>query len=98
MTSPDFHCLSALHRSACAKLGPLTALRYKQDCLWHNISWDEYRQAADELAAGLIELGIQPGDRIAILSENRWEWLAADHGILSAGAVDVPIHSPSTSA
>src|SRR5690606_29944697 len=33
-----------------------------------------------------------------ILSENRWEWLVADHGILSAGAVDVPIHAPSTAA
>ncbi len=98
MTSTDFSSLSAMHRAACAKLGPLTALRFKHDCLWHNLSWDDYRRQADQVAAGLIELGIKPGDRIAILSENRWEWLVADHAVLSTAAADVPIHAPSTSA
>src|SRR5262249_27977089 len=91
--------LSALHRDACAKLGPMTALRFKQDGLWtHNISWEDYRNRADDIAAGLIGLGVKAGDRVAILSENRWEGLVADHAILSTGAIDVPIHAPSTAA
>jgi long-chain acyl-CoA synthetase len=98
MTSIDFQCLSAMHRNACAQLGPLPALRFKQDGLWHHLTWNDYRNTADDVAAGLIGLGIESGDRIAILSENRWEWLVADHAILSTGAFDVPIHSPSTSA
>lgn len=99
MTSCDFPCLSALHRATCKKLGPLTAIRYKKNGIWTNtFSWDEYRSMADDVAAGLIGLGVKAGDRIAILSENRWEWMVADHAVLSTGAIDVPIHAPSTSA
>lgn len=98
MSTSDFLNLSAMHRDACARLGPLPAIRYKQDGIWHHFSWNDYRRQADDIAAGLIELGIKPGERVAILSENRWEWLVADHAILSAGAVDVPIHAPSTAA
>jgi long-chain acyl-CoA synthetase len=58
------------------------------------LSWDDYRRDADGAAAGLIELGVQPGDRVAILSENRYEWLVADHAILSTGAINVPLHAP----
>ena len=46
------------------------------------------------MAAGLIRLGIEKGDAVAILSENRHEWLIADIAILSIGAVDVPLHAP----
>ncbi|MEZ6047168.1 MAG: AMP-dependent synthetase/ligase [Planctomycetaceae bacterium] len=56
-------------------------------------SWDEYRQQADLVAASLIQSGVQPGDHIAILSENRFEWLVTDQAILSTGAVSVPLHS-----
>jgi long-chain acyl-CoA synthetase len=98
MNDTDFSSLSAMHRAACERLGPLTAIRYKENGLWRGFSWTDYRRRADHVAAGLVELGVQPGDRVAILSENRWEWLVADHAILSAGAVDVPIHAPSTPA
>ena len=42
----------------------------------------------------MLTLGIQPGDRVAMLSENRVEWLVADHAVLSCGAADVPLHAP----
>ena len=86
--------LSAMHRATCRRLGPKTALRYRRHGLYRNIAWNTYRRLADRAAAGLIELGVQAGDRVAILSENRWEWLIADHAILSTGAADVPLHSP----
>lgn len=94
----EFPNLTAMHRTSCEKFGPRPAIRYKKDCTWHEITWTDYRSYADYLGAGLIEIGVKPGDRVAILSENRWEWLVADHAILTAGAADVPIHSPSTAA
>lgn len=98
MTEPDFRCLSAMHRATCAKLGPASAFLHKTNGLWHRITWNDYRQMADNVAAALIEMGLKPGDRVAILSENRWEWLVTDHAILSTGALDVPIHAPSTAS
>jgi long-chain acyl-CoA synthetase len=98
LSPTDFPNLSALHRATCAALGPLPALRFKRDGVWRHLTWDDYRREADHAAAGLVELGVKPGDRVAILSENRWEWLAADHAILSTGAADVPIHAPSMAA
>lgn len=86
--------LCAMHRSQAERLGPRVALRFPEHGLYHDISWDSYRRQADQAAAGLVDLGVQPGDRIAILSENRFEWLIADHAILSAGAADVPLHAP----
>ena len=86
--------LCAMHRSQAERLGPRVALRFPEHGLYHDISWNSYRRQADQAAAGLIDLGVQPGDRIAILSENRFEWLIADHAILSAGAADVPLHAP----
>jgi len=44
------------------------------------------------IASGLLRLGIQPGDRIALLMENRPEWAAIDYAILSTGAVTVPLY------
>lgn len=86
--------LCDLHRSASMQFGDRVALRYPQHGLYHDLSWSEYRRAADDAAAGLIQLGVQCGDRVAILSENRCEWLIADHAILSSGAADVPLHAP----
>ena len=88
--------LAAFHREACRRLGANTALRFKRWGRYQDLSWNDYRRQADGAAAGLIELGINPGDRVAILSENRYEWLIADHAILSAGAVNVPLHAPLT--
>jgi long-chain acyl-CoA synthetase len=89
-----FSNLSDMHRSQCRLLGPRTSVRHKRDGLYHDVSWADYRWMADRAAAGLIELGVNPGDRVAILSENRYEWLIADQAILSTGAADVPLHAP----
>ncbi|HEX4072826.1 MAG TPA: long-chain fatty acid--CoA ligase [Planctomycetaceae bacterium] len=86
--------LCTMHRSQCGALGPRTALRYKRNGLYHEVTWSDYRWMADRAAAGLIELGVRYGDRVAILSENRYEWMVADQAILSTGAADVPLHAP----
>jgi long-chain acyl-CoA synthetase len=91
-----FPNLVTLHRASAESLGPRAAIRFKKDGLYHDLSWDAYRRQADSVAAALVRLGIAPGDRVGILSENRVEWLIADVGILSAGAADVPLHAPLT--
>src|ERR1051326_3903159 len=70
---------------------PATAGEYKPR--WEKLSWGDYHAQARTCAAALIEHGIQPGDRVVLLSENRPEWLVADMGILAAGAVTVPVHA-----
>jgi long-chain acyl-CoA synthetase len=88
--------LASMHRETCRRFGPDVALRFKRFGRYQDLNWTDYRRLADGAAAGLIELGIKLGDRVALLSENRYEWLVADHAILSAGAVNVPLHSPLT--
>ena len=86
--------LPSLHRAVSERLGPRVALRHKRHGRYQDLSWRDYRRQADWAAAGLIDLGVQPGDRVAMLSENRYEWLVADHAILSTAAVTVPMHAP----
>ena len=90
--------LCELHRQTADRMGSRVAMRHKRDGLFCDLSWTDYRRQADEAAAGLIAAGVQPGDRVAILSENRFEWLIADHAILSCGAADVPLHAPLVAA
>ena len=69
------------------------ALNTKVKGEWHSLSTQEYIDKAESLARGLIELGVQPGDKIAIIStNNRTEWNICDQAILSVGAIDVPVY------
>ena len=86
--------LCSMHRSQSQRFGNRVAMRHPQDGLYHDLAWNSYRRQADQAASGLIGLGIDIGDRVAILSENRFEWLIADHAILTSGAADVPLHAP----
>jgi long-chain acyl-CoA synthetase len=92
----DAHNLVEMFRGRCQQLGPRIALRFKNHGLYHDLSWSAYGEAALACASALVDAGIQPGDRVGILAENRLEWLIADLGILAAGAVNVPPHAPLT--
>jgi long-chain acyl-CoA synthetase len=93
LMNATFANLAAAHRDRARELGPRVALRFKRDGLYHDLTWRDYRDLADAVAAELIGFGVEPGDRIAIFSENRFEWLVADLAILSTGAADVPLHA-----
>jgi long-chain acyl-CoA synthetase len=69
------------------------ALNNKRGGKWLHITAEEFVQRVRHVALGLAELGVKPGDRIALLSENRPEWSIADLAILSLGAVNVPIYT-----
>jgi len=69
------------------------ALRYKQGGAWKDVSYSELGRTVSEVGRGLIDLGIEPGDRVAILCQTRPAWTYADFGITSTGAVVVPIYA-----
>jgi long-chain acyl-CoA synthetase len=68
------------------------AVRAKRSGDWFALSYRELADRVQDLSLGLAELGIQPGDRVAILSENRPEWAIADYACLTARCTDVPIY------
>ena len=69
------------------------ALNYREDGKWHNIPAASFVEKVKNVALGLAALGVRPGDRIALLSENRPEWSISDLAILSLGAINVPIYT-----
>jgi long-chain acyl-CoA synthetase len=68
------------------------AARYKRDGEWHDITYTQLADTVQEIALGLIELGLQPGERICILANTRPEWSYVDMAATSAGLVVVPIY------
>jgi long-chain acyl-CoA synthetase len=79
--------------NAALKHGKADALNHKIGKEWVNISAEDFIERVRDVALGLAEMGIKPGDRIALLSENRPEWSIADLAILSLGAINVPIYT-----
>src|ERR1700727_4038553 len=77
---------------AAAAHGENPGIRYKRDGAWHDVSYAQLADTVQELALGLIDLGIEPGDRVCILANTRPEWSYADMAATSAGAVVVPIY------
>ncbi len=77
---------------AAAAFGESTAIRYKRDGAWHDVSYTQLADVVQEIGLGLIDLGIEPGERVCILANTRPEWSYADMGATSAGAVVVPIY------
>src|SRR5271163_787550 len=69
-----------------------TAVRFKRDGAWHDVSYAELATIVQEVGLGLIDLGVEPGERVCILANTRPEWSYADMGATSAGAVVVPIY------
>src|SRR3954454_12054224 len=86
---------------AAERFGDRPAVRYKRDGAWHDVSFAELGEIASEIARGLIDLGLQAGDRVSLLCTTRPEWTYVDFAITSAGGVVVPIYptnSPSECA
>ncbi len=67
-------------------------MRAKQGGTWTALSYQDLADRIQDLSLGLLELGVVPGDRVAILSENRPEWAIADYACLTACCTDVPIY------
>jgi long-chain acyl-CoA synthetase len=71
-------------------------LKRKLNGTWTPVTWREFAGQVRAIAAGLIAAGIQPGDRVALMSRTRFEWTLLDYAILTAGGVTVPIYPTSS--
>ncbi|MDR0966903.1 MAG: long-chain fatty acid--CoA ligase [Myxococcales bacterium] len=74
------------------------AARHKQNGKWIDVSWGEELQRVRQIGAGFKALGIEPGDRVAIFAETRYEWVLVNFGLYAIGAVAVPIYTSYTPA
>ena len=79
-----------------AQRGGKTAHMVKRDGAWQEISWQELRDIVRHVAKGLLTLDLRAGDRVAILSDSRAEWVQSDLGIMAAAGITVPIYASST--
>ena len=71
-------------------------LRRLRNGSWTPVTWRAFAAEVRHFAAGLIAAGIQPGDRVALMSCTRYEWTLLDYSILTAGGVVVPIYPTSS--
>ncbi len=69
-----------------------TVMRTKVGDRWRDIDWQRFAHQVRRFAGGLLALGIEPGDRVAIMSPNRPEWAFADLAIMACGGVTVPVY------
>ena len=74
----------------------VVALKIRDGQGWSEITTREFADRVLAVAKGLIAAGVQPGDRVALMSKTRWEWTLFDFAILATGAVVVPIYETSS--
>lgn len=84
--------LAQIFRNQAQKYGDRMAVEKHLKGEWHSWSWTDYYNNARAVGLGLYSLGIRRGDRVALLSENRLEWIASDMGIIGIGACTIPVY------
>jgi long-chain acyl-CoA synthetase len=91
-----FPNLVSMFLTRAAAKGDAPFLWAKRDDAWQPTSWREAARQVAALADSLKRIGLEPGDRVLLVSENRPEWLIADLGIMAAGCVTVPTYTTNT--
>lgn len=84
--------LAQIIPSNAGKFGDRTAYLYKSAGAYKPISFNEALKWVDNIAGGLAAIGVKRGEKIAMISENRFEWTFSDYAILTLGAINVPIY------
>jgi long-chain acyl-CoA synthetase len=86
--------MGAIFQNRVQEYGDKTLVKYKnKQGVWEEISWNRLNGMVREIGMFLIGKDIQPGDKVALFSPNRYEWWVADLAIISVGAVNVPIYA-----
>ncbi|MDZ7697346.1 MAG: AMP-binding protein [Deltaproteobacteria bacterium] len=93
----DATSFPALFFEQVEKFQDRVALRRKEYGIWNRTSWKEYGRQVREVGAGMLTFGISPGDRIAILGDNRPEWLICHLASMTIGGVTCGVYSTSAS-
>lgn len=88
--------LPAMLAARAAEFGSHAAMRFRSSGRWRDISYEAMNSSIQAVARGLLALGVEPGDRVGIMSWNRPAWSIADLAILRAGGVVVPVYPTST--
>ncbi len=91
-----FPNLVAMFLTRAREKGDAPFLWAKRDGKWQPVSWTEAARQVAALAESLKRIGLAPGERVMLVSENRPEWLIADLGIMAAGCVTVPTYTTNT--
>src|ERR671922_367550 len=91
-TSTGSKTIADLIGRAAVQYADRVAARHKVDRAWEDVTYAQVGDVVREIGLGLIDLGIEPGERVCILSKTRLEWTYCDFAISSAGAVVVPIY------
>jgi long-chain acyl-CoA synthetase len=91
----NFATLAQAFESRAQKYGDRTFLKDKSNRTWRDHSWAAVANAAARLRAGLQKIGIRPGDRVGILSDNSPQWVIVDQAVLGLGGIVVPLYTTS---
>lgn len=75
-----------------------TAYQFKREGQWRNVTWSEQAVRCKQIAKSLLALGVKHGERVAILSTTRLEWVQCDFGIMNAGGVTVGVYPTNLAA
>ncbi len=89
--------LASMIRAKSSEYGELVAMSFKENGDWKKITYRALGASIENLANGLLELGVKAGDRVGIMAPNSPEWAIADFAIQSVGAITVPIYATNTS-
>jgi long-chain acyl-CoA synthetase len=81
-----------LLRLQAEKYGDRFAVEKRMKGVWSGVSWKEYYNMARAVGLGLYSLGVRKGDRVALLAQNRLEWIFSDIGIMGIGGCTIPIY------
>ena len=88
----EFRSLPDMLRTNANRFKDKAAMLIKRGDRWEEITYTEFGEKVRLIAEGLVSLGIEKGDKVALLSENRPEWSMSDFGIQAAGAIVVPVY------
>jgi long-chain acyl-CoA synthetase len=80
----------------CRRTPDTVALRAKKHGIYQEVAWAQYGERVERLGLGLVELGVEPGDRVAIMADPCPEWCYADLAAQSVGAITYGIYSTSS--
>ena len=97
-TSTKVTTVASRVRDRAAEMPDRVAMREKDFGIWQEVSWADYWNHAELVGHALLALGIEPGDRVAVHSENRREWLYSDIGAISVRATTVGLYPTNPAA
>lgn len=92
----SYKSIPAVLRDNSRRYAKKTAISYKKRGVFLSLTYEEFYERVVKLARGLRKNGMEPGDKVAIFSENRLGWAISDFGIQSAGGITVPIYATNT--